>query len=216
LAINPPSDIVLGVATAADPQKVRVAVERLKKMSAGGKVDFQTLVAQSGAAAIATTAPAHASKVPAHPLAAAAPQQDNGKHAAFGKLEAFVLQTFVQAMLPKDATSFFGKGTAGAFWKSMLAEKLANELAKSGQIGLAKRLAGHVGADPHAATSALATGLFKHGLGAGLSPSVSAALTALQPSRKPTLQPSRKPTGAPMTGSLSNVVGANPIPDDRS
>jgi len=57
------------------------------------------------------------------------------------EFEAFVLQSFVEAMLPKNAESVFGSGTAGGFWKSMLAEKLGMELAKSGGIGLASTVA---------------------------------------------------------------------------
>ena len=60
---------------------------------------------------------------------------------AYGQFEAFVLQSFVQSMLPKNATNVFGKGSAGEFWKSMLAEKMGEELARSGQVGIARRLA---------------------------------------------------------------------------
>ena len=60
---------------------------------------------------------------------------------AYGQFEAFVLQSFVQSMLPKNATNVFGKGSAGEFWKSMLAEKMGDELARSGQVGIARRLA---------------------------------------------------------------------------
>ena len=52
-----------------------------------------------------------------------------------------MLQTFIQSMLPKNAQHVFGKGTAGEVWKSMLAEKLGSEIARSGQVGIAKRLA---------------------------------------------------------------------------
>ena len=52
-----------------------------------------------------------------------------------------MLQSFVQSMLPKNATSVFGKGTAGEVWSSMLAEKMGDELARSGQVGIAQRLA---------------------------------------------------------------------------
>ena len=52
-----------------------------------------------------------------------------------------MLQSFIQSMLPKNAKHVFGKGTAGEVWKSMLAEKLGAEIARSGQVGLAKRLA---------------------------------------------------------------------------
>ena len=51
-----------------------------------------------------------------------------------------MLQSFIQSMLPKNAKNVFGKGIAGDIWKSMLAEKLANEVGRSGQVGLAKRL----------------------------------------------------------------------------
>ena len=144
MAITPPSDIVLGVALAADPQKYRTAAERLQRLSAvvGAGADMPSWQAS------VTREPARDGAVadsnPARPIAPRAAtgssKQAAGASDAFGKLEAFVLQTFVQSMLPKNASHVFGKGTAGDVWKSMLAEKLANEIARSGQVGLAKRL----------------------------------------------------------------------------
>jgi flagellar protein FlgJ len=64
-----------------------------------------------------------------------------GKPAPYVQFEAFVLQSFVQTMLPKDASAVFGEGTAGDIWKSMLAEKMALQIAESGGIGIAKMLA---------------------------------------------------------------------------
>ncbi len=55
------------------------------------------------------------------------------------QFEAFVLQCFIEPMLP-SADGVYGGGTAGGFWKSMLAEKLAVEMAKGGGIGIAARL----------------------------------------------------------------------------
>lgn len=52
------------------------------------------------------------------------------------EFEAFVLQSFVEALLPDEASAFFGTGTAGAFWKSMLAEHVARELARGGSVGI--------------------------------------------------------------------------------
>lgn len=52
-----------------------------------------------------------------------------------------MLQNFVEAMLPRDAESVFGGGSAGASWKSMLAEHVARELARSGGIGIAGTIA---------------------------------------------------------------------------
>lgn len=60
---------------------------------------------------------------------------------AYQEFEAFFLQTFVDAVLPKDAESLFGSGPAGKIWKSMLAEHLANELAKSTAFGIADKIA---------------------------------------------------------------------------
>ncbi|MGH7871515.1 MAG: rod-binding protein, partial [Candidatus Binatia bacterium] len=74
--------------------------------------------------------------------------RDRRRLDAFGQFEAFVLQSFVQSMLPQKAAMVYGKGTAGEVWKSMLAEKLGAQLAQSGQIGIARRLAS--GPDPSA------------------------------------------------------------------
>ena len=155
MTIAPSSDIVLGVALAADPEKYRAAAQRLQRLD-------------STAATANDVAPWQASttfngqepgSVPLTPgRLASSPARARTKPDAFGQLEAFVLQTFIQSMLPKNATHVFGKGTAGEMWKSMLAEKLAGEIAGSGQVGIAKRLqsaavaAGTITGVPGAAT----------------------------------------------------------------
>jgi hypothetical protein len=144
VAINPSSDLVLGSVLAADPDKYRAAVERLRRVGvteigatalAAGP---DTRAAQPSSAPAAASDPQPASATPAPEAASRAAAK---KPDAFGQLEAFVLQSFIQTMLPTDAQAFFGKGTAGAIWKSMLAEKLGAQLASSNQVGLAKRLA---------------------------------------------------------------------------
>ena len=60
---------------------------------------------------------------------------------AFRQFESFILQSFIETMLPKNAESVFGSGTAGGVWKSMLAEKLADQISRSGGIGIAQRIA---------------------------------------------------------------------------
>lgn len=57
------------------------------------------------------------------------------------QFEGFVLRTFVEAMLPKENASFFGSGTAGDIWRSMMAERLGEEIAAGGGIGIAELLA---------------------------------------------------------------------------
>ena len=86
------------------------------------------------------SAPTHGS----HPLSASSTTRNapttgsDAARKAAEEFEAFVLQSFVEAMLPREAESVFGRGTAGAFWKSMLAEQLARELTRSGGVGIAR------------------------------------------------------------------------------
>jgi Rod binding domain-containing protein len=56
------------------------------------------------------------------------------------EFEASILKTFVDAILPKDETDVYGQGSAGDIWKSMLADQIAKQIAKSGAFGISKRL----------------------------------------------------------------------------
>ncbi|WP_166802219.1 rod-binding protein [Microvirga pakistanensis] len=58
------------------------------------------------------------------------------------ELEAFILQTFVESMLPKEAENTYGEGSAGSIWKTMMAEQIGAQVARSGGIGLAKYILG--------------------------------------------------------------------------
>jgi Rod binding domain-containing protein len=57
------------------------------------------------------------------------------------QFEGFVLRSFIESMLPSEASSYFGSGTAGEVWRSMMAEEIGNELAKGGGIGIAASIA---------------------------------------------------------------------------
>jgi len=147
VAINPPSDIVLGSILAADPSKYRAAVDRLGRAGWDAvSVAANPAATRSGSAEKPTGAARETTSADAHPslatpVNAAAASRGGKPPDAFAQLEAFVLQSFIQTMLPKNSQSFFGKGAAGEVWKSMLAEKLGAQIASSGQVGLAKRLA---------------------------------------------------------------------------
>jgi Rod binding domain-containing protein len=56
------------------------------------------------------------------------------------QFEAMMLNSFVSELLPKDTGEVFGQGMAGDMWRSMLAEQVSNQIAKSGKLGLARRL----------------------------------------------------------------------------
>src|SRR3712207_9174562 len=54
--------------------------------------------------------------------------------------EAYILQTFVESMLPKDAENTYGKGNAGSIWKSMLAEQIGGPLSKARGVRIVGRV----------------------------------------------------------------------------
>jgi flagellar protein FlgJ len=168
LAINLATDIVLGVSRAADPEKLKAAAARLRQLSeAAAAAPPATVQSESLSApdlgpgfSEPPTAPVTDTTTRTTTTAATGrlPKPAASATGAFHQLEAYVLQTFVQAMMPKHAETFFGKGTAGEVWKSMLSEKLGAQLAQSGKVGLAERLAAGLPAaskDPVAAAEAV-------------------------------------------------------------
>jgi hypothetical protein len=48
------------------------------------------------------------------------------------------LQSFIKEMLPDEAEGVFGSGVSGDFWKSMLSEKIADQVAARGGTGIAE------------------------------------------------------------------------------
>lgn len=88
-------------------------------------------------------------KTAAEPVAGSAPEKSiafvsrgskSGVMTPTQQFESFVLRSFVESMLPDDNSSYFGTGTAGKIWKSMLAEQLGDEMAKDGGIGISDML----------------------------------------------------------------------------
>jgi flagellar protein FlgJ len=149
VSISPPSDILLGVAHAADPQKYRAAIDKLARASGASPSEAESaLQAAIGEAA---------SSAPAKPASKATGTDPTGRiHSAFAHdavgqakkdpnrdFEAFFLQTAIQSMLPKEGKALFGTGPAGEIWKSMLAEQIARELSQSTSFGIADQIADH-------------------------------------------------------------------------
>jgi peptidoglycan hydrolase FlgJ len=147
MTVAPVSDLIVDVMAAADPASQRVAANKLERLAADqnfatavdAKIETAALQ-QSGTFAAAGAvsrgnAPddgtGHATMI----------KTANSDSAVYRKFEAFILQMFVESMLPKDASDVFGKGTAGTVWRSMLAEQIGNEMAKGNGIGIAKQLA---------------------------------------------------------------------------
>jgi peptidoglycan hydrolase FlgJ len=146
-------DIIMGVSRAADMARQRQATARLEQLSRG-----PTSVADaSPAASVLSTgslpsdtasdweaqvrlASANASRASTPAAIPRATDRADKPADAYVQFEAVLLQNMVESMLPQDS-EMFGSGTAGNVWKSMLAEKVAAEIARTGSLGIAKQIA---------------------------------------------------------------------------
>lgn len=168
MAISPPSDIILDVARAADPERLKVAtakLDRLAETAGTAFADLMPAVSEAGNAlvALADTAPVvdpspsapfdlHRARLRLQNETALASRVDAAESLAGDRrsktlesFEAMVLGTFIGSMLPEGAEGVYGSGTAGDVWKSMLSDQLGVQMARAGGIGIADRLAaGHV------------------------------------------------------------------------
>jgi Rod binding domain-containing protein len=129
LAISPPSDIVLDVVRAAEPEAVAQARAKLASARAANAPDG------AGFAPLA-----HVRGGVAFGRAAAAGAADDPQRGAYVKFEAMVLQNFLQSMLPSENKSVYGQGLSGEMWRSLLAEQLSGVMAERGGIGIAQRM----------------------------------------------------------------------------
>jgi flagellar protein FlgJ len=149
MIVTPIPDVVLGVLEAGNPVTQRTAtakLDALKSSDADFAATMDSEISKASATASAANGPSAATTAQAEagsPSAAApvrvikAPSQGE----VYRKFEAFVLQVFVDTMLPQQSPGIFGKGTAGSVWRSMLAEQLGNQLAQGKGIGIARQLA---------------------------------------------------------------------------
>lgn len=143
MAIQPPSDLVLDVSRAADPLEYRASVEKLRNAQSAIRAANQ----QTSATGFSEMAKLVDNTSASYPSAQNINQfkinhkvGDNQQVEAYKKFEAFMLQSFIQNMFTTDTPSVFGQGQAGEYWKSMMAEAMAGELADHGGIGVAKML----------------------------------------------------------------------------
>jgi len=132
MAISPVSDLILDVARAADPQKA-AATTRALETNTPTSTEFSTTLKQS------TPRVASGSYAYSKPASTVTKAMTPESKAMIG-LESVLLKSMIDEMLPKDAESFYGSGLAGDVWRSMLSEKIANEVAKSGTLHIADRL----------------------------------------------------------------------------
>jgi len=145
MAIKPASDIVLEVLKAADPARAQAATQRLVALGAGeadAAGDFNKALDAAAQPAVGDPEIAPYAGGMRDRLASMSPEAASEQKAARVQIEfeASMLKTFVDAILPKDQTDVYGQGEAGDIWKSMLADQIAKQIAKSGAFGISKRL----------------------------------------------------------------------------
>ena len=139
MAFNPRTDVILEVASAADPSRASLAAQRLNAIAGANAPSAGFAADLDRAAGTAATAPL-ASAADARSRLAEAPGEPGKLGQAKTQFEAMMLNSFVGELLPKDTGEVFGQGMAGDMWRSMLAEQVSMQIAKSGKLGLARRL----------------------------------------------------------------------------
>lgn len=135
MAISPPTDIVLDVLNNADPARLEVAQAQLKAGQATAEAKRLASTDASFDAALKSDAASDSHKLK-HRLDGVEKKE---VPETYRKFEAMVLQNFIKSMLP-DNEEVYGKGTSGEIWKGMMAEKIAEEIARDGGIGIADKL----------------------------------------------------------------------------
>ncbi len=145
MAIAIVSDLVLDVVRAADPERVKIAQAGLQRGAAVRALanefaDAVNLVRSNEGIGQRAGTPSSTGEKGASALNEI-PRATGAKEKAYEQFEATVLRSFVEEMLPKSTENTYGEGTAGGVWRSMQADFMSQELAKSGGIGIAASLA---------------------------------------------------------------------------
>lgn len=122
MAVDFPTDLILDVARAADPQRVRSVTARLEGAASAG--DAATVI--SDAAKLGSGL----SRV----------RQDNDAHEVAKEFEALLVSNMINTMMGESEDSFFGGGFAGGVWKSMMAEQVAKQVVKTADFGVADKV----------------------------------------------------------------------------
>jgi peptidoglycan hydrolase FlgJ len=140
MTFNPSTDVVLDVLNAADPARASLATQRLNAIAATAPgADFSADLDKAASQMAAPPIPIE-SAADARSRLAEMPGGPDKLNEAKTQFEAMMLSSFVGELLPKDAGNVFGAGMAGDMWRSMLAEQVSMQIAKSGKLGLARRL----------------------------------------------------------------------------
>ena len=141
MSISPSSDIIVDVMRAAEPEKAAAAARRLESAANAVSPGFAAVLAstemRSGGSQRASVVTDYSRRPSAFSHAGAGSTKADRVGIEF---EALILRSFISQMLPDGSAGVFGGGQAGEMWKSLLSDKIAAEVAKSGRLGIAKRI----------------------------------------------------------------------------
>lgn len=136
MSIFPATDLVLDVGRAADPSKRDAALNRLQRLSGEASADKFTTNLPSSSRLVSGAVARHSQNISQN----TSTQTHSGASAAYKKFEAFILQSWLETLLPKMEGGAYGHDNAGGVWRSMIAEQLGEQLAKSDSLGIARIL----------------------------------------------------------------------------
>lgn len=138
MSLAPSTDLVLEVSRAADPARASAVRDKLVALSSGtaGAAEagdgFKAALGAASGAAVPVSPRPGSTVSPLSPLSPAKKAQR--------MFESAFLTQFIEEMLPKDSPNAFGQGYAGDMWRSMLAQRVADQVAASGRLGIGDRL----------------------------------------------------------------------------
>jgi flagellar protein FlgJ len=135
MSIFPATDIITDVARAADPEKLRIATKRLEDI--GGQKAFGV----GHAFALLPPAALHATSTRSVATNDIGAPRLGGRLetlSATQKFEAFLLQGWLENILPKSGGGAYGTEAGADIWRSMMAEQISYQLARADVAGLRK------------------------------------------------------------------------------
>lgn len=157
MAVTIPSDLVLNVMGAAEPERVRSAAQKLGSNTSGTSglefAGIMTDVARSPLSAgalgddmiqqvLAAADPTKLAKAESHlrGLSGDGPRGSDPASNAYRSFEQAFLQNMLESTLPPSGSSVYGDGPSAGVWRSLAAEQLAKVYSDAGGIGIAGAL----------------------------------------------------------------------------
>jgi hypothetical protein len=131
----------MDVAQAADPLKLQAATSKLAARAAGtaGTTSFAAALAAGGAGLTAMGPTTRPALLPPTTASFGNRPAESKQVTTDRKFEAVVLQNFVENIMPKD-TELFGDKASADMVRTLMAEQISNQLARSSSFGIAKSL----------------------------------------------------------------------------